>query len=734
VVGRSERRKEGPEKLCGIAQYVDDHPLPGCLFGATLRSTIPRGRIRSIEPDPDFPWHEYVVATAEDIPGHNHVALIENDQPLLASREIHHAQEPILLVAHAKRAKAYEALRHFRVEYEAQSPVLRPEDSAHVFKNFLIERGDVVKGLAQAHLVVEGEYRVPHQEHAYIENNAAAAWFESDGTLVILASLQCPYYVHKAMKPLFGLSNARVRVIHATTGGGFGGKEEYPNMIAGHAALLAWKARRPVKIVYDRHEDMLATTKRHPAWIRHRTGVARDGKLVAQEIEVLMDGGAYLTLSPVVLSRGTLHATGPYECPNVRIRSRVVATNTPPNGAFRGFGAPQTLFAAELQMTRVAAQLGVDGAVVRRKNVLRVGSTLAVGQTLGESVGAERVLDVCLKRSAYAKKVREYARWNKGKDRPSWKGIGLALVHHGSGFTGSGEEYLASRAAVALTREGGIRVLASSTEFGQGTNTMFSQIVAQSLGIPYEWVAVQPPDTSQVPDSGPTVASRTCMIVGRLVRKAALQLRARVEGSWGSVPQNRAGLEAAARKVCGRAAEVRFEAVYEKPDTIRWDDATYRGDAYEAYSYAAAAVDLEIDRVTYEVRVKSLVTAADIGTVVNPLLAEGQVIGGMTQGLGYALLEKAEYRDGVMVNAQLTNYIIPTALDTPSMDVSFVPSPYSLGPFGAKGVGELPMDAPGPAVAAAVHNATGVFIAELPILPETIAAALRRRASEAGQR
>jgi CO/xanthine dehydrogenase Mo-binding subunit len=726
VVGSSEPRKEGPEKLCGAAKYVDDHALPGCLFGATLRSTIARGRILRIERDPEFPWHEYVVAQAADIPGANHVALIENDQPLLTASRIQHPQEPILLVAHAERAMAYEALKHFRIDYETETPVLRPEDSEQVFKSFLIERGDVGRGLAAADRVVEGEYSVPAQEHAYIENNAAAAWFEPDGTLTILASMQCPYYVHKAMKPLFGLPGARVRVLHATTGGGFGGKEEYPNMIAGHAALLAWKAHRPVKIVYDRHEDMLATTKRHPARIRHKTGVKRDGRLVAQEIEVLMDGGAYLTLSPVVLSRGTLHATGPYDCPHVRIRSRVVATNTPPNGAFRGFGAPQTLFAAELQMTRVAHALGMDAVALRRKNVLRVGSTLAMGQVLRESVGAERVLDACAKRSSLAKKTREYARWNKRKDKPTWKGIGLALVHHGSGFTGSGEEHLASRAAVAFTREGRIRVLASSTEFGQGTNTMFSQIVAESLGVPYEWIEVEPPDTSRVPDSGPTVASRTCMIVGRLVRKAALQLRDRVVRAWGSVPHNRAGLEAAARKVCGRASEVRFEAAYEKPATIQWDDATYRGDAYEAYGYAAATVDLEIDRETYEVTLRRLVTAADIGTVVNPLLAEGQVIGGMAQGLGYALLENPIYQGGVMLNAQLTNYIIPTALDTPEMDVTFVPAPYSLGPFGAKGVGELPMDAPGPAVAAAIHNATGLFITELPILPEKIAAAMRR--------
>ncbi|HEY7516464.1 MAG TPA: molybdopterin cofactor-binding domain-containing protein, partial [Vicinamibacteria bacterium] len=314
---RSTPRREGPEKLTGRALYVDDHPLPGALFGATLRSTIPRGKITKVELDPRFPWSELVVVTARDVPGANHVALMEDDQPLLADGEVRHAMEPIALVAHRDRARAYEALAHIRVEYEPQIAVLDLEESLHrkqalygtdnVFKRFLVEKGDVEKGLAEAEVVVEGEYRVPHQEQAYIENNGMAAWVEEGGTLVVMGSLQCPYYVHKALKAMFALSDAKVRVIQATTGGGFGGKEEYPSMIAGHAALLAWKARKPVKIIYDRAEDMAATTKRHPAIVRHRTGLTRQGRLVAQDIEVLMDGGAYVTLSPVVLSRGTLH-------------------------------------------------------------------------------------------------------------------------------------------------------------------------------------------------------------------------------------------------------------------------------------------------------------------------------------------------------------------------------------------------------------------------------------------
>jgi CO/xanthine dehydrogenase Mo-binding subunit len=718
-VGRKVPRKEGPEKLCGLAKYIDDLPLPGCLHGVTLRSTVPHAKIKSLKLDPSFGWDGYVVATAADIPGENIVTLIEKDQPLLARDTVLHPMEPIALVAHAERDKAYAALSHIRVEYEPLEPVFDLEKSEKAFKSFLIEKGELEQGFASADFVVEGTYRVPHQEQAYIENNGVAAWFEPDGTLVVNGSLQCPYYVHKALKPIFGLDDAKVRVIQATTGGGFGGKEEYPNMIAGHAALLALKAKRPVKMIYDRHEDMAATTKRHPARVRVKTGITKDGRLTAQDVDVVMDGGAYATLSAVVLSRGTLHASGPYECPNVRVRSRVVQTHTPPNGAFRGFGAPQTLFAAELHWEKLADATGIDALELRRLNAFKLGSVTATGQTLKESVGALETLEKTVKRSGYERKRKSFDAWNKRESAPTWKGIGLALVHHGAGFTGSGEVYLASRAAVALTRDGEIRVDAASTEIGQGTNSMFAQIAADTLGIPYELVRVEQPDTARVPNSGPTVASRTCMIVGGLVRRACLQLKEKVGAPF---PATREKLKAAA----AGSGELRFEVEYEKPKEIVWDDATYKGDAYGVYSYGACAVELEIDKTTFEVRVLKLTTAQDIGKAIHPLLAEGQIMGGTTQGLGWALLEHPIYKDGVMVNSQFTNYIIPTALDTPPFDVHIVEKPYSRGPFGAKGVGELPMDVPAPAVAAAVRHATGALVTELPILPERIQAALSK--------
>ncbi|HLN57667.1 MAG TPA: xanthine dehydrogenase family protein, partial [Thermoanaerobaculia bacterium] len=354
-VGRRVPRKEGAAKVTGAARYVDDLSFPGMLHATTVRSTIPRGEILSVVHDLDRDG--FTVVDFRDIPGRNVVALIEDDQPCLAERDVRHAAEPILLLAHEDKEKL--AAPQVAIEYRVAEPVYDPAASPRTFKEILIEKGDLARGFGEADHIVEGKYRTGLQEHIYIETNGVIAVPENGG-VTVYGSLQCPYYVHKALRVLLGLPPEKVRVVQTETGGGFGGKEEYPSIIAGHASLLAVKSGRPVKMVYDRVEDMLATTKRHPGVIRHRTGVTKDGRLTAMDIDVLLDGGAYVTLSPVVLSRGVLHATGPYRCPDVRIRGRVTMTNTPPNGAFRGFGAPQTQFAAEVHMERIAEALGLD--------------------------------------------------------------------------------------------------------------------------------------------------------------------------------------------------------------------------------------------------------------------------------------------------------------------------------------------------------------------------------------
>ena len=552
AVGRNVPRKEGRDKVSGASRYIDDLSFPNLLHARTIRSTIPAGAIAGIS----FPFdtNGFTIVDFNDIPGRNVVALIDDDQPCLAERTIRHVAEPILILAHDDRDRLRAA--DVRIAYRAGTPNYDPSASPLCFKSIAIDKGDLDAGLAEADEIVEGQYRVGGQEQLYIEPNGVIAVPADDGRgITVYGSMQCPYYVHRALTVLLGFPDDRVRVVQTETGGGFGGKEEYPSMIAGHAALAALKARRPVKLVYDRGEDMLATTKRHPGVIRHRTGVTRDGRLTAMDIDVLLDGGAYATLSAVVLSRGALHASGPYRCDHIRIRGRVMMTNTPPNGAFRGFGAPQTQFAVEVHMERIAEQLGLDPVRLRDRNALRPGDTTATGQTLGADCSAREVLREAVKRTDFARRRKALAGTNRG--------IGLSLFFHGSGFTGSGEVKLASKASLALT-DAGVRVLVGSTEIGQGTRTMLAQIVADTLGVPYDTVEVNAADTGEVPDSGPTVASRTCMVVGRILQRCAEDLRARLG-------------RLSPRDYVTRHGPLVITKQYEKPPEIVWDDVLYRG-------------------------------------------------------------------------------------------------------------------------------------------------------------
>jgi CO/xanthine dehydrogenase Mo-binding subunit len=728
AIGASIPRKEGRRKVTGEARYVDDLALPGMLHGLTVRSPAPRGIIRDIDFEPGVPWDEFVVVTADDIPGTNVVALIVDDQPYLARETVNHPEEPVVLLAHHDRYLLEEARRRVRVVVEPLPPVFTIEESLdrreviwgtdNVFKTYLVQRGDVDSAFRSAAHVIEGEYHTGAQEQLYIEPNGMLAVANPEAGVTVWGSMQCPYYIHRALAGLFNLPSERIRVVQMETGGGFGGKEEYPSILAGHAALLAWKAGRPVKMVYDRLEDMVATTKRHPARTRHRTAIDADGRLMAMDIEFVIDGGAYCTLSPVVLSRGTIHAAGPYYCPNVRVRSKAVATTTPPHGAFRGFGAPQSIFALELQMDRVAAAAGLPADEFRRRNFISTGQASAVGQIVREPVDMPRLLDRAFELSGYQEKSARFAGGNHGSLR---RGIGFACFMHGAGFTGSGEQHLASVVSVEAAPDGHIRVLAASTEIGQGTNTIFAQIACDALGIDCEDVEVAQPDTAAVPDSGPTVASRTCMVVGKLVESAALGLKSVLSGA-GLLPEtyDSAAFRSAAATYVAQHGSLRGTARYQPPEGLRWDDEKYEGDAYGAYGWAVYVAEVAVDLVTFEVRVEDFVAVQEVGRVINPVLAAGQIEGGVAQGIGWAIFEQVVWREGRMANGQMTNYIMPSSMDLPPIRVEFVEFPYPHGPGGAKGIGELPMDGPAPAIFNAVRNATGLDISRLPLTPEDL--------------
>lgn len=733
-IGESRVRADGRAKVTGTAEYVDDLRPDDCLYGATVRSPWAHARVGAITRDPDFDWSGITLVTAMDIPGENVVALMTDDQPALADGLVRHVAEAVALVAAPTRDRALEAVKHVRVEYQPQDPLFDPEKSEgnaqvifgsdNVYSRIQIERGEPDAHFKRGVRVVRGQYRVGLQEQLYIEPQGMIAIPHANGSLSIIGSMQCPYYVVKALKRVLG--HDRFHVVQAVTGGGFGGKEEYPSMVAIHASLLALKTGKPVKLIYRRDEDLRATTKRHPAIMDYETAVeAKTGRLLAFRGRLLFDGGAYNTLSPVVNSRGVIHAIGPYACDHVRIESVMVATNTPPNGAFRGFGAPQVQWAAERHMDRIARALKLDPLAVRKVNLYRDGHVTPTGQVL-KDVGAGIVLEKAL--AAAEEPLPDSigrARPGGGREAARLKsGRGVAIAWHGCGFTGNGEANLKGKADVALHGDR-LVVYTASTDIGQGTETIFPQIVAATLGIDPERVSNAPHDTALVPDSGPTVASRTAMVVGGVVQQATRRLLEALRAEVGGGADESFDALLARRKT---AVPLRVRGEYADDGSLTWDPKTYQGDAYPTFGWSCVVVDLDVDVDTGEVLYRRLVQATDVGKALNPVLCSGQLEGGALQALGYATCEEVvlDVQRG-MRNNRLTNYIIPTALDAPEMKTVLVEIPFAGGPFGAKGIGEIPHDVPHAAVAQAIERATGAVLDTLPMTPERVMAALEPR-------
>jgi CO/xanthine dehydrogenase Mo-binding subunit len=743
TVGSSPIRKEGTAKVLGRAKYVDDLSLPDMWFGATVRSTIPRGRIKSINFSPNIPWHEFTIVTAADIPGENVIIHLSKDHPCLAATHINHPNEPILLLAHPDRAVLPAAVAAVHITYEELPAVFTIDESEapgapviwsdpastaepNTFKTYLMRCGneaDLDHIFATADYIVEGEYRTGAQEQLYIENNGVIAEYSATEGVTVRGSLQCPFYLSHALELVFNLPPEKCRVIQTETGGAFGGKEDFPSVIGSHAALLAMKSGHPVKLCYDRAEDLAGTTKRHPSRSRHRTAVSKDGKILGGTIDFALDGGAYVTLSTTVLSRGTIHAAGPYHWPALRVRGKAMATNLPPHGAFRGFGAPQSIFGTERHMDRIAHTIGLSPEDFRRRNLIAPGGRTATGQLIPssgpDSVDMQQLLTRALEASDYHAKRARFKEENPTS--PIKHGIGFATFFHGSGFTGSGERRLNSLVEIEITPEGQPRILVSSTEFGQGTNTILCQVAAQALNLPYDFILIAQPDTTLVPNSGPTVASRTAMIVGKLVERAAQSLCATLVTS-GHLPHeySAADFRNASLAYVAQHGPLKSSVRYQSPGDIFWDDDNYKGEAYPAYAWAVYVAEVAVDTTTYSATCTNFHALQEVGKVLHPVLAAGQIEGGVAQGIGYALYEKCVWQRGHMANNQMTNYIMPTSADIPPIHVLFEEIPSIHGPFGAKGIGELPMDGPAPAILNAIQDATGVSLTEIPLLPEDI--------------
>jgi CO/xanthine dehydrogenase Mo-binding subunit len=720
-VGKSITRVDAAEKIRGQARYIDDYCFPGMLWGYTVRSICQRAQLRQIC-FPELP-PSVTILTAKNIPGQNYIAFINDDQPVLAEHIVQYVGEPIALLAGPDLDQLRQLADAVQINYELLEPIDTMDDALsgkqqpifnqdNLFREYAYLKGEPDRYIQDKVNVFTGTYRTGYQEHVYLEPQGVIA-IPLDQGIKVLGSFQCPFYVRKGVAPALNLSEEQVIIEQVVTGGGFGGKEEFPSLLAAHAALLAQRTRQAVKMIYDRQEDIQVTTKRHPSKTIHNIAFDRNQYLTAMDIDFCIDGGAHSTLSGVVLARGALSAPGVYRCPNIRLRARAIATNQVPSGAFRGFGAPQAFFAIEQQMNHAAYHLKVDPYSLRKKNIFHRGDRNATGQLLVESFGLEKVLDTVALRTDFVSKYREYNGQNR--NAMTLKGIGISAFLHGCGFTGKGEELIKATATVEYSRSAGALIKVAVVDMGQGMATVIRQIAAEALNLSLNRVNLAPANTSIVPNSGPTVASRTTTIVGGLVYECCQELR-----QMAGLEQHEITFDDYARNHLDSYQVLTATRTYKVPEKVRWDEENFIGDAYPIFAWAAAVVEIEINPLTYEVNVRKVTAAHDVGKAINPALVEGQIQGGTLQGLGWAGMEVLTTTGGRFNQTNLTDYIIPSVLDVPEIDAIIVEESYPRGPYGAKGVGEQPLVGIPPAYVGAVENALGVEFYEIPLTPEKI--------------
>ena len=745
VVGHSHPRPDVVAKVTGAARFTDDITFPGMLHGAAQRAAHPHARILAIDIDraAALPGVRAVL-THRDVPGRNRHGLVTQDWPVLCADKVRYLGDAVALVAADTPELAAEALKLVGVQYEplpvvsdaeqARQPdaplVHEDREGGNLLAHIKVRHGDVARGFAEADVIVERTYHTPMYDHMFMEPECSigvpAGYDPDHPKLTVYVASQIPYDDREQIAAAMNLSPQEVRVIGPLMGGGFGGKEDIAGQI--HAALLAQATGRPVKILYSRSESMLAHPKRHATTIRIRTGARRDGTLTAVEAELLGDAGAYASLSTKVLTRTTTHATGPYEVPNAKIDCYAMYTNNPPAGAFRGFGVPQSAFAVEQNMDILAHELGMDPIELRRKNAFRVGSTTATGQVLKESVGLLECLDWV------AHRVRELP---PAPDIPQAKiAWGLAVGYKNTGLGDGADD--AAGAEIEVYPDGTAAVRSSSADMGQGLTTVVAQVTAEELGLPFERVRVLLSDTDLTPDGGPTTASRQTFVTGNATRLAARAMRQRLAAvaaeRW-DVPPDSIVFEEGELQAGGKAAafseavqwliaegrEPRLTYRYSAPETRPLGQG---GDMHFAFSYGVQAAEVAVDERTGEVRVLRMVAACDAGRAINPQALWGQMEGGMMMGLGITLTEEYITEQGIPQTLRMADYKVPLIRHMPEMDLHIVEHPTAAGPYGAKGIGELPSIPTAPAICNAITNAVGVRVQRLPVRPEWLLQAM----------
>ena len=756
LIGHPQLRPDGVEKVTGQAVYTDDLAFDGMLFAAVKRSGVPHAIVRSIDIKKALATSGVVaVLTAQDIPGEHYHGLVIPDWPVMVGvgERVRYVGDAIAIVAAGTQEAATLAASLIEVAFDLQ-PVLSDPVKAlaadapalfktgNLLKHIKVRKGNMEQGFAEADIILEHTFHTPIMEHAFIEPECSIAVPKPDGRMEIYVGSQIPYQDREQVARALGWPQERVRVIGQLMGGGFGGKEDIAGQI--HAALLANKTGKPVKLLFDRHESLLVHPKRHATQIRLKIGAKKNGRLTAVETELYGDTGAYASLGEKVMTRATTHSAGPYDVPHVRADCYAVFTNNPPAGAFRGFGVTQSAFAVESMMDMLAETLGIDRIELRRMNALKVGSITNTGQELHDSVGLLECID---KTEA---KMRQFigdgnlflSRKVPGTPamRRAW---GFATAYKNTGLGGGAPDK--SSAEVELYPDGSLQIRTSAAELGQGLVSVLQMMVAEEFSVPLKSVRVLVMDTDLTPDGGPTTASRQTYVTGNAARLAARallqavtstlaekydiapdQIRyneglAQVDGH--SIPL---GEVASEMKSQGRTPKALYE--YWAPETKPLGQG---GDMHFAFSFAAQAAEVEVSTLTGVVRVLRVISANDVGQIINALALNGQVEGGVMMGLGNALTEQFIVKDGYVVTDRLARYRMPSIINTPEITPIIVEHPTKDGPYGAKGVGEVVSIPTTAAITNAIYNAVGVRVDRLPVDQEQILWAIHKASPDA---
>ena len=683
-ISKSIRKTDAEEKISGKAIYVADIKMEGMLHALTVRSTVTHGNIKKITL-PEFPVGYYSVSHL-DIPGKNIVKMILNDMPVFTDKEVTYLHEPILLIVGPDKAIVKDLVNKVKIEYEELEPNFNWDNSAI---HYHFDKGIGLKAFKSASKVIKYDYETGYQEQAYIEPQGFLGYLEGE-KVTLIGSIQCPYYVKNAVIQALGSEEDQVRVIQPSVGGAFGGKEEFPSLMACQLAVAVKKIKKPIQLLYDREEDMLVTTKRHPSKIHFEAAVDENNEILGFKTYAGIDAGANIGLSGVVLSRALIACTGAYTINNLDISGDVFITNTVPNGAFRGFGAPQMYFAIEMFMEHIAMDLGIDHLDLRKKYLAKQGDKTSTNGEFRDPIIMEEMIEKAMEISDYKNKRKLY------ENPESNKGIGMSFFFHGCGFTGSGEKnIIKAKVRLKKMKNNQVKILVAAVDMGQGIRTTLRKVVSHIIEIPIEDVIFDFPDTDFVPDSGPTVASRTMMIVGGLVGRAAKTMKER----WSET-------------------EFEVEKQYVQPDYIKYDEDKFEGDAYPAYSWGINILEVEVDKATYQVKVLNTWSVYDVGKAIDTRIVLGQADGGLAQGVAYGYLEVMKHENGVIRQKNMTDYIIPTAMDMGNMETVIYENPYAFGPYGAKGVGELTLVGGAPAVCFAIEQAIKRKITKIPATPE----------------